>query len=358
MDSEHPKICPYCAEEVQDEAIICKHCKKDLTTKDARARFSRKLAEEKQKKLQEEREEEAKRKQEEKEKYIASLSGKEKEAYFAEEKRKENVTTLWIAVVISFFIGRSITPLFGFFIPLIGIWLHPNKGETVFINRFKDYKKYIFRLILSGVVVFFIVLVAIEGVQAERARIQAEEEAQIAEEFPEPSIEIISNLDKQGDASSYLLEFTATDTDTVSVSDQYGTEQYEVNNSDGVYSAILSLESTKSTFEILATNKYKENSLEFTIERNETEEEQAERIAEEEEQAVRELETKINGLEAEISKLEGYIETFDSPFEEYQRINDMYFAAGNMNANKDQFFINVWQGEINELQSEINSLKN
>lgn len=73
-------------------------------------------------------------------------------------------------------------------------------------------------------------------------------------------------------------------------------------------------------------------------------------------EAMKDVEREISSKEAEVSKIQGWIETFDCPFDEYQRINDMYFAAGNMNANKDQFFINVWQGEINELESEITDL--
>jgi uncharacterized membrane protein YhiD involved in acid resistance len=73
-------------------------------------------------------------------------------------------------------------------------------------------------------------------------------------------------------------------------------------------------------------------------------------------EAMKEVEGEISSKEAEISKIQGWIETFDCPFDEYQRINDMYFATGNMNANKDQFFIDVWQEEINGLESEVTKL--
>lgn len=37
------KVCPFCAEEIQDAAIVCKHCNRDLVSKPQGARWGRRI---------------------------------------------------------------------------------------------------------------------------------------------------------------------------------------------------------------------------------------------------------------------------------------------------------------------------
>lgn len=120
--------CPYCAEEIKSEAKICKHCKKEILTKEAKENI-------------------------------------EKETFKKERKKR-----IWILWIITLFVP--------YLLP-ISIWLHPAKDEKkLFINRLKNFKKYPIRvifLLLSIFSLYWIISSGLEEDRLEKIRIEKQE---------------------------------------------------------------------------------------------------------------------------------------------------------------------------------------
>lgn len=205
-----------------------------------------------------------------------------------EKKVKEITQGLWIVTGVALFASLVKSPYIVPLILLFAILLHSEQGKSFLENIIKNYKTYKLRisLALGGLVLLAVIVVSayfiIEGIKIERKRIQAEEEtrieAEIKENYPEPEITIISNLEHQEDAEKYLLEFTATGADEAFVGKKSSSNLEKVENNEGVYLYTLSLDKRKNEFEIIVRNKYKKSSLEFVITRDLTKEEREEEI--------------------------------------------------------------------------------
>lgn len=144
--------CPFCAEEINSEATICKHCQKKLNNSETRKNINLQIRKIELSKLNNELKDKISFYPDKiKKDIIWNKSFLEKLRNMTEseikddifnKERKSNIKKLWIISVIIFFIFPPILAL--------SIWLHPKKDEKdIFKNRFKDFSNNKTRIILS-----------------------------------------------------------------------------------------------------------------------------------------------------------------------------------------------------------------
>ncbi|MDD2566050.1 MAG: hypothetical protein PHZ26_05260 [Candidatus Gracilibacteria bacterium] len=159
--------CPYCAEEILEEAKICKHCQKKLTSFEAKNLIKKQIQENNKILEKEKLNILADSLKDKLEKYPANFRKKLKndknfleklkemndieiEKDIFKRERSKNIKILWII---------SILILFKFpIIIALSIWLHPTKKEKTIFNlkeKIKNIKNHKLRIILTLIVIFF-----------------------------------------------------------------------------------------------------------------------------------------------------------------------------------------------------------
>jgi len=126
------KKCPFCAEDIKDEAVVCKHCHKDLAVP-SDSNLTKKQKKELKKAEKKRVAEEEERKEKE---LVAKFSEKDKENYFAVKalRKKYRQWAIVVFLICGFIILSANVALLTLFLIIIGIWLFKHKESPIVPN--------------------------------------------------------------------------------------------------------------------------------------------------------------------------------------------------------------------------------
>jgi hypothetical protein len=247
------KTCPFCAEEVQDAAVVCKHCHRDLKISHKPAQSP--VATPKDHK---------------------PLLMNPKELLWDQKFIRYVLLFMYFMSLLSVMMA---SPLFGFIAIALSIWWIPFKdGESISLGtRLSQWKRHKFRIGFTALTLLFAISAMGTNAELKQARVEVQRQ-QSAEQarldaYLEPSIEIVSSLDSAGTAKTYALQFTVKDATNVYV----GIDSITPNE-NGVYEKVINLDSPETDVKIRATNDGKETTRVLTVTRDETTQEAADRV--------------------------------------------------------------------------------